>query len=37
MGYLRGLKPRQKGQVKSLAARKGIQAGVNLARKLARS
>lgn len=35
MGYLRGLKPRQKTQVKALAARRGMKAAVVLARKLA--
>jgi hypothetical protein len=36
MGYLRGLKPRQKARVKALAASKGVRAGVSLARELAR-
>ncbi|MGE5126519.1 MAG: hypothetical protein ACM3PV_09510 [Betaproteobacteria bacterium] len=37
MGYLRGLKPRQKARVKALAAAKGVRAAVGLARGLARS
>ena len=36
MGYLRGLKPRQKAQVKTLAASKGVRAAVGLARELSR-
>jgi hypothetical protein len=37
MGYLRGLKPRQKTRVKSLAASKGVRAAVSLARELAKA
>jgi hypothetical protein len=37
MGYLRGLKPRQKSRVKALAAAKGVRAAVSLARELARA
>ncbi len=36
MGYLRGLKPRQKSRVKAVAAAKGVRAAVVLARGLAR-
>jgi hypothetical protein len=36
MGYLRGLKPRQKARVKALAASKGVRAAVSLARELAK-
>ena len=36
MGYLRGLKPRQKSRVKALAATKGVRAAVSLARELAK-
>jgi hypothetical protein len=35
MGYLRGLKPRQKVQVKTMRVDKGIRAAIALARKLA--
>jgi hypothetical protein len=37
MGYMRGLKPRQKARVKALAAAKGVGAAVALARQLARA
>lgn len=36
MGYLRGLKPRQKSRVKALAASKGVRSAVSLARELAK-
>jgi hypothetical protein len=36
MGYLRGLKPRQKTQVKALRVTKGIRAALRLAQKLAK-
>jgi hypothetical protein len=35
MGYMRGLKPRQKARVKALAASKDIRAAIALARRLA--
>ena len=35
MGYMRGLKPRQKARVKALAASKNIRAAIALARRLA--
>lgn len=37
MGYMRGLKPRQKARVKALAASKNIRAAISLARRLAGS
>jgi hypothetical protein len=37
MGYLRGLKSRQKSRVKALRASKGVQAALRLARKLGKS
>jgi len=37
MGYIRGLKPRQKARVKAFAARKGVRAAVDLARRLAKA
>ena len=37
MGYMRGLKPRQKARVKALAAAKGVGTAVALARQLARA
>jgi hypothetical protein len=37
MGYLRGLKPRQKATVKQLRATKGVKEAIKLARKLAGS
>jgi hypothetical protein len=37
MGYMRGLKPREKKQVKALAASKGIAQAVGLARRLAQA
>lgn len=37
MGYMRGLKPRQKARVKTLAASKDIRAAIELARRLAGS
>lgn len=36
MGYLRGLKPRQKARVKAVAAARGVRAAVAVARGLAR-
>lgn len=36
MGYLRGLKPRQKTQVKALRLTKGVRAAINFAQKLAK-
>ena len=36
MGYLRGLKPRQKARVKTFRAAKGVRAAISLARKLAK-
>jgi len=35
MGYLRGLKPRQKARVKALRAAKGVRAAISLAKRLA--
>jgi hypothetical protein len=35
MGYLRGLKPRQKVRVKALRQTKGVRAAIAMARKLA--
>jgi len=35
MGYLRGLKLRQKARVKALRASKGVRPAINLARRLA--
>ena len=37
MGYLRSLPPRQKAQVKSLRAAKGVVRAIALAKKLARA
>jgi hypothetical protein len=37
MGYLRGLKSRQKSQVKALRVSKGVHAALRLARKLGKS
>ena len=34
MGYLRGLTSRQKKQVKALRSTQGVQAAINLARRL---
>jgi hypothetical protein len=36
MGHLRGLKPRQRAQVKALRAAKGVRAAIRAARNLAR-
>jgi len=35
MGYLRGLKPRQKARVKALRVAKGIKPAIAFARRLA--
>ena len=35
MGYLRGLKPRQKARVKALRATKGVRPAISFARRLA--
>jgi hypothetical protein len=35
MGYLRGLKPRQKARVKALRAKKGLSPAIRLAKALA--
>jgi len=35
MGYMRGLKPTQKSQVKKIRAAKGIRAAIAAARRLA--
>jgi hypothetical protein len=37
MGYLRGLKSRQKARVKALRASQGVHAALRLARKLGKS
>ncbi len=37
MGYLRGLKPRQKAQVKALRARKGFRAAIAMAKRMAKT
>jgi len=37
MGYLRGLRPRQKSQVKALRGKKGFRAAISLAKRLARA
>jgi hypothetical protein len=37
MGYLRGLKARQKARVKALRARKGVRAAITFASRLARA
>ena len=34
MGYLRGLKPKEKARVKALRARKGVRSAIALARKM---
>lgn len=37
MGFLRGLRPRQKTQVKALKSSKGFRAAIALAKRLAKS
>jgi hypothetical protein len=37
MGYIRTLKPRAKARVRALRERKGVQAAIGLARRLAKA